>query len=67
MKQIKDLSVREFYNFLTCQIKAAQSLLPYIDDERLQDTIKNDPVSWLRDDITVKQFLECFGDDDVGK
>jgi hypothetical protein len=60
MKQIKELSLREFYNYLTNTIKMCQTCLD-ID----QDTIKNDPSKCLRDDITVEKYLECYGDDDA--
>jgi hypothetical protein len=64
-KTIKELSLREFYNYLTNTIKMCQTCLD-IDDEHLQDTIKNDPSKCLRDDITVEKYLECYGDDSAG-
>ena len=63
MKQIKDLSLREFYNYLTDTIKMCQTL--DIDDKRLRDDINANPAKCLRDDITIEKYLECYGDDDA--
>ena len=58
MKQIKELSVREFYNFLTCQIEMAQSAR-----SRLNVPLASDPAECLRNDISIADYLRYYGDD----